>query len=346
MSQTQQRPQPKVASSQAAVRAELQATAQYLSFDPGLYAVDFSTPQSSGTDVGLRLPCLRLEPVPPSPLQKGRAFISVLAEGGWIWKGDEPTFVLVVGSQAGIVLTIYRASDGMAVPQVRIRNIGGQAVSPTHPMGIPPAKPGTAAAQPPRERPPAATPAAPSAGAEQASLAVPLSHLVHVRGVGDVKTTGTDWTGTPGSGAPIEGFAIMPIGMIGPESIEYQAVLGHNWNTPWFSGGEFCGSRGLALELLGFRVRLTGDAAETYECSVWGSFVGKPEVGPVLNGDVCEADGAALEAMRVVISPKRDASASPTDGEPDDGAAELAGPFPLDKPRRPRAARRSGSADS
>ena len=96
----------------------------------------------------------------------------------------------------------------------------------------------------------------------------------------------------------------MPIGTIGNDALEYQAVLGNNWNTPWFPAGEFCGSRGLALELLGFRLRLTDAVSEQYECAYWGSFVGKGIVGPVGDGEVCEAEGAPLEAIRVVVTPR------------------------------------------
>ncbi len=287
MSQTQSKPQPMDVSraDEARVRAELAATAQYLSFEPGLYAVDFQAAKSATTDVGLRLPCLRLEAIPPSGRQVGRAFINTVSDGGWIWRGNEPTFVLVVGGPAGVVLTIYKASDGMPSPQVRIRYIGAQGVTPA------PARPAAPA--------PIAIPEM-----EPVAGAVPISSLVHVRGIGDVKTTGTNWTGRPGGGAAVEGFAIMPIGVIGEGSLEYQAVLGNNWNTPWFSAGEFCGSRGLALELLGFRVRLTDATAVGYECAIWGSFVGKPEVGPITDGEVCEAEGAPLEAIRVVITPR------------------------------------------
>ena len=49
---------------------------------------------------------------------------------------------------------------------------------------------------------------------------------------------------------------------IAPEDIEYQAVLGRNWLSPWVEGGKFCGSRGMALPLLGLKVRLKGAAAK------------------------------------------------------------------------------------
>ena len=292
MSQTQARAQPMDVArpAEARIRADLAATAQYLSFEPGLYAVDFSAPQSSSTDVGLHLPCLRLEAIPPSGRQAGRAFVSTVSEGGWIWRGTDPTFVLAVGGPAGVVLTIYKASDGMPSPQVRIRHIGGHEMAPGQ--------------QPraPRPLPAEAAIAAPTP--EPVPSAAPLSQLVHVRGVGDVKTTGIGWTGRPGSGAPVEGFAIMPIGTIGNDALEYQAVLGNNWNTPWFPAGEFCGSRGLALELLGFRLRLTDTVSEQYECAYWGSFVGKGIIGPIGDGEVCEAEGAPLEAIRVVVTPR------------------------------------------
>ena len=58
----------------------------------------------------------------------------------------------------------------------------------------------------------------------------------------------------------IEGFGVHPRGEIGPDQIEYQAVLGRGWLSPWIEGGKFCGSRGMALPLLGLQVRLK-DAA-------------------------------------------------------------------------------------
>lgn len=290
MSQTQARAQTRSEArpAEARIRADLAATAQYLSFDPGLYAVDFSAAQSSTTDVGMHLPCLRLEPIPPSNRQAGRAFVSTVSEGGWVWRASEPTFVLVVGGQAGVVLTIYKASDGMPSPQVRIRYLGAEGATPNLATGAPSPSP----AELPVTGP--VTDAVP--------FAVPLSQLVHARGIGDIKTIGTNWAGRPGSNAPVEGFAIMPIGAIDADCLEYQAVLGNNWNTPWFSSGEFCGSRGLALELLGYRLRLTDAIEAQYDCAYWGSFAGKGIIGPVANGEVCEAEGAALEAIRIVIT--------------------------------------------
>jgi len=69
--------------------------------------------------------------------------------------------------------------------------------------------------------------------------------------------------------------------------------------------GQYCGSRGMALPLLGMRVRLTGEAAEQFEITTSASFVGGTSAGPVGNDETCEADTLApLEALQIVITPR------------------------------------------
>jgi hypothetical protein len=256
----------------------LEATAQLLTFAPGLYAVDFLVPRSATTDSGLRLPCARLEPVPPAPNATGRCFVSVMAEGGWLSGADQPSFVRAVGGTAGVLLTIYTVSGEIAPPEIRIRRVQADATN---------GAPSLVASGPTK---PPAVPA--------------VMQIVHVQGVGDVQAPGDQWAGRPGSGRQIEGFAVMPDGVVmRPEDIEYQAIMGDQWNTPWVRGGGFCGSRGMGLPLLGFRVRLLGALAETFSCCYLGSFCNKGVSGPVRAGAGCESDGAVLEALRIVIAP-------------------------------------------
>ena len=81
-------------------------------------------------------------------------------------------------------------------------------------------------------------------------------------------------------------------------------MLGRGWLSPWIEGGKFCGSRGMALPLLGLKIRLKGGAAKTHECSYAATFVDGSSVGPVPGGETCEAESlAALEAFQVTISP-------------------------------------------
>jgi hypothetical protein len=112
----------------------------------------------------------------------------------------------------------------------------------------------------------------------------------------------------------IEGFSLTPRDGVKPTDLEYQAVLGRGWLSPWIEGGKFCGSRGMALPLLGLKVRLKGAAAKTHECSYSASFVDGSAVGPVPAGEACEAESlAALEAFQVVIR-RRGAAAASGDG--------------------------------
>ena len=135
--------------------------------------------------------------------------------------------------------------------------------------------------------------------------------MAHVYGQGDVGAALGEWVGEPGSQRWIEGFALSPRAGVGAGDVEYQAVLGRGWLSPWAEGGQFCGSRGMALPILGLCVRLRGEAAERFDAAVTASFLDGSTVGPVLDGGVCESGSLApLEAFRVVLRP-RDAPAPP-----------------------------------
>ncbi len=262
--------QPRTGNGAAPAEAKLEVSAQILSFEPGLYSVDVQAPQIMRGASGMTVPCVRLDPINSG--EASRAFVSALSDTNLIYPGEHASYLRVQGAKASVLLTIYKLAGGMAPPELRI--------SLVQPAG----------ARPPESRAQAALPS------EKLSL------MAHIERAGDVTVAGGVWAGQPGGRGAMEGFALTPGGGLKPEDIEYQAVLGNDWTTPWLAGGEFCGSRGLSLPLLGARIRLRGDAAKNYSCSVWGSFVGAGEIGPVMDGLVCGAGGAALEALRVVIT--------------------------------------------
>ncbi|MDQ2804821.1 MAG: hypothetical protein M3Y41_19900, partial [Pseudomonadota bacterium] len=135
--------------------------------------------------------------------------------------------------------------------------------------------------------------------------------VAHVQRTGDTVTQINEWVGTRGSRLWIEGFEIAPHNQLSPQDIEYQAVLGRGWLSPWVEGGKFCGSRGMALPLLGLKVRLKGAAATTHELSCNASFVDGSDVGPVPAGESCETESlAALESFQVLLRPKGGSSAA------------------------------------
>jgi len=265
----------------------LATTVQYLVFEPGLYALELAVPRTTTTDIGLRLPAIRLDTAPPTRSRPGRATVVGPTQEGWIWRSDETVSILVVGGQAGLLLTIYRATDGMAAPEIRFRTV--------HPLTPPQAALKAAAA----------TASQAADRAERAEDAgdpgMKLNILAHVSAVGDVRGQQAQWLGAPDTGKPIEGFSISPPALRDAKGLEYQAILGNNWNTPWFAAGEYCGSRGLMLPLLGYRLRLTEAAAAGHECVYWGRFDGGRMSGPHKAGEACQAGDAPLEAMQVVI---------------------------------------------
>ena len=258
----------------------LEATAQVLTFESGMYAVDFHAPRTLAIGLGLPLPCARLDAIQPGALMDGRAIVSVTAEGGWLSHGDLPAFVRVVGGKAGVLLTIYKSAGDMPFPELRVRYIRDDL-----------------------QFEPIAPPADPLGDTVGSEESLPAQVLVHAQERGDVRVRAGEWAGVPGSRRLLEGFAVSfkPDIGIAPEELEYQGILGDKWNTPWFAAGEFCGSRGMALPILGLRARLTGRAAETHECRYWGSFVGLGEVGPFADGAACEGGGQPMDGLRLSI---------------------------------------------
>jgi hypothetical protein len=169
---------------------------------------------------------------------------------------------------------------------------------------------------------PAAAAPGPAAGGT-APPPVSADIVAHVQRVGDVGGQFGAWTGTRGSGSWVEGFSVTPPKGLAPADLEYQAVLGRGWLSPWIEGGKFCGSRGMALPLLGLNVRLRGEAAKTHECTYFATFVDGSSVGPVPAGEACQADSlAALEAFQIVLRRR--------------GEAVIAAPAPQESAARPR----------
>ena len=265
-------------------RTDIESTATFLTFEPGLYAIDFRAASGSMSDVGLPLPCARLEAV-QMPSSPGRAFVSMMPDGGWLSRATSAAHVLVVGGRAGAMLTIYRPSDGTPMPEVHFRSV----VSATPGVAVPLR---TSPAQPQAQAGP---------GAQGESLVL----TVHLEGQGDRVEAAGNWVGDTTGQRSLEGFSIaLPAGMASSE-LEYQGIMGEDWRTPWFESGAFCGSRGLQLPLLGFCLRLTGEAAARYECQAHGHFARLGSVGPVASGEDCQADNTPLTAMKVEITRKQ-----------------------------------------
>ena len=277
---------------QRAARAitELKVSGHLMTLEAGLYCIVQNPVRAA--EVASGLPGVRLS-LPPGPAGRPEVLsIRTFRDDGWLQAGGDAALVRVAEGPAQVLVTIYQSptADAAAAPSLQVvrllEGVGGRAAAPAH----------------------APPPAAPQA----------VDMLAHVQVQGDVGGRLGTWIGERGSKRWVEGFAVAPTGGIPANDIEYQAVLGRGWLSPWVEGGQFCGSRGMALPILGLRLRLRGATAETHECFYAATFVDGSSSGPVLAGEACEAETlAAVEAFTIVIRPRgADAGEVPAAFEP------------------------------
>ncbi len=266
--------------------SELRVTAHLMTLEAGLYCL-FPAPGSPEPDPRTGLPGVRVTPTPGLAGRPEAVSISTFREDGWL--NGTAALVRVTDGVAQILVSIYQnpRQGPDAAPRLQVLRLNKE------PNG---------AAGPAQEA------AAPEAAVAPAQPAAEPDVMAHVQRVGDVGGMLGDRIGAQGSKNWIEGFGIAPKGALKPEDIEYQGVLGRNWLSPWVEGGKYCGSRGMALPLLGFKVRLKGEAAGRFDCVYSATFIDGTEVGPVHTGETCEAESLApLESFQIEVRPRGDA---------------------------------------
>jgi hypothetical protein len=273
--------------------AELQVSAHLMTLETGLFCV-FQTPGSASPDAATGLPGVRITPAPGLAGRPEAVSVSTFREDGWL--SGTAALVRVTDGSAQILVTIYQHKGMDAAPRLQVLRLSGEPTAPGAPdvqTGAPISGPVTAAV------PTAVAEATPEQPAANPEI------MAHIQRMGDVGCKIGDWLGLKGSRQWVEGFGMAPANGVALEDIEYQAVLGRNWLSPWVEGGKYCGSRGMALPLLGMKIRLKGAAAKNFECSYSATFIDGSAVGPVNGGETCEAESlAALEAFQIVIHPR------------------------------------------
>lgn len=125
--------------------------------------------------------------------------------------------------------------------------------------------------------------------------------VAHIQDIGDTRTDLDGWTGMPGSGKAIEGFSIDTGYIIDRSDLECTVLTGDG-STVVVGGGEFAGTRGRAIPLIGFCLRVIGLAASRYVGSYEATFVDGTRDGPLAFGAVCSSErNAPLEAIRISL---------------------------------------------
>jgi hypothetical protein len=259
---------------------ELRVSANLMALETGVYCV-FPAPGSRSPDPATGLPGVRITRCPGIAGRPEAVSISTFRDDGWL--DNTAALVRVTDGPAQVLVTIYQAAGqpGENAPRLQVLRLAGDpAVAGTEPV----------------------------VAAKEREADV----MAHIQGAGDVPGQFGEWIGKRGSRAWIEGFGISDKGPILPGDVEYQGVLGRGWLSPWVDNGKFCGSRGMALPLLGLNVRLKGAAAKEYTVRYSATFVDGSAVGPVEEGTACEAPGlAAMESFLIELVPKAGRAAAP-----------------------------------
>ncbi|BAT18922.1 hypothetical protein [Asaia bogorensis] len=271
---------------------QLKVHASLMTFDAGLFCV-FLPPEYAVQSVN-GYPAVTVTQAPNMP--NGIVTIKTFEDDGVISSshgaGAGAALVRVARGPAQVMVTTYQAPDSsLPAPGIQVARLSGD-----------PAAAAPAAA--PAAQPAQAAPAAASNPDFKPELAA------HVQRRGDVLAQIGEWMGEPGSQNWIEGFGIAPQSLVAPEDIEYQAVLGKGWLSPWAEAGQYCGSRGMALPILGLCVRLKNGAEEKYDIAISATFTDGTRIGPVAGGVTLEAESLApLEAFHLEILPRNGAVA-------------------------------------
>ena len=254
----------------------LKVSGHLMSLPAGLFCIVNEPGESK-----IGLPGIRISPPP-----QGNADIEIAGfrPDGWLAASGDAALVRISRGPAQILVTIYQSPNESDAPKLQVRQlIGGvDATVQSPPQAVTPAQ------------------------------STKMDVMAHIQSRGDVGARFGNWLGEPGGGNWIEGFAIAAPEGIEPRDFSYQAVLGRGWLSPWVEAGQYCGSRGMALPLLGLRVRLQREAAQRFELSCSASFIDGSTAGPMGSDETCEGVKLApLEAIQVTLTPRLDAALKP-----------------------------------
>ncbi|PHI94174.1 hypothetical protein BG621_08155 [Parasaccharibacter apium] len=284
---------------------DLKAGAHVMTLDAGVFCVFHAPGQMEAGPSGL--PGIRISRAPGSP--EDAVEVVTFAEDGWMGAANSAALVRIRRGPAGIMVTTYQdGQTGGEAPRLQvIRLIGGVPAGQVAGENV-------------------ASIATGEAGTGRASVSGAAGQgthevIAHVQRRGDVGCAVGEWVGKKDSKRWVEGFSITPSGDdIKASDIEYQAVLGRGWLSPWAEGGQFCGSRGMSLPILGLRVRLKEAAAQNWSLELTACFTDGTE-STLTEGedDALQAESLApLEAFCVTFVPlrqRKSVKASSTAGE-------------------------------
>jgi len=274
----------------AGAKPELTSTVQVLTLGEGLYAFGVRGGAGSASpNSELVLPALHVG-LAPSSARGGQLTIlsAPTMPSPWLTRPGDAIVAAVSGGTCHIVLTSLNAQNAPPL-EIEVRQLDQRPAASVVPE---PAKIVAGSNQP-----------VPEAAAPEGSL-VRLQVLTHIQNRGDVPFVGGAWAGFIGQSVWLEAFALAPLEKLPPNAIEYKARTAGGFETPWLSGGVWCGTRGMGVPLVEFAVRLIPELAATYECDYSGAFFSGNIIGPRKDGAACRSrvPNDPLEAIQIRVT--------------------------------------------
>jgi GT2 family glycosyltransferase len=305
----------------------LSASIQVLPLPAGLYlfSVKSAAPAQSKPNGPLVLPAVHVGLGPGVRSQDVEFIAGPNTHGAWLFSKGDLLVTKVNGTGATLVMTSVRAPGG-EVLSIKVEKLEDRAD----------AAPNTGVNRS------AVEPEQPASRAPVDDQIVPLHIAAHIRARGDMTFSDVPWAGRVAPGLWVESFSIRPLHRLGKSDIEYKGLTGSGFETPWLTDEKMCGTKGMAVPLVGFAVRLKPSPATAgYDCEYSGYFQSGATVGPLRNGAPCRSTVAndPLEGIQVRLLKRAFTSASSepeSDGDDKTGAkARRARTVGRPPPRRP-----------
>jgi glycosyltransferase involved in cell wall biosynthesis len=279
----------------------MSASVQVLPLPTGLYlfSVKAATPTPPRVNGELTLPAVHVGLGPGVRSDQVEFIAGPSTQGAWLFAPGDLLVTKINGSGATLIMTSVRAPGGdvlsIVVERLESRTdvlSSTQRAAGTDVKATPPGPPAKAPGSMPLQE----------AQKPGSDLAVPVQIGAHVRSRGDMTFADMPWAGRVAPGLWIEAFSVRPMNRFEVQDIEYKGLTGSGFETPWLSDDKMCGTKGMAVPLVGFAVRLKPSPATAgYECEYSGYFQSGVTVGPLRNGAPCRSTVAndPLEGIQV-----------------------------------------------